>query len=175
MPLVRIRRMGDQWSSCGVFFTLPAGVKYPICPKLVPGQVMEVPEGHELLECDLIETVRKPAKDEFIRPMVFRTVEDAVMADPSKSKLGIEAIRQGIALISSAVETAQARRAKTLAVLEDEQDEDEDEDTAELTAAAGRASNTALRSIYDHATPVEDDAPEPPAARGRGRPPRVGR
>src|SRR5258705_1914184 len=175
MPLVRIRRMGDQWISCGVFFPRPPGVHRTLCPKLVHGQVMEVPDDHEILNYEhLIEVVAKPAKDEFLRPLVFDTPENALMADPSVSGVGIEAIQQHVAMVAGAVKHRRKQRAELLGEDDDKKDDREGgtegtfEDEAGPTNAE-RAANAALRSVREHAREIDDDG-NPVTRAGPGRP-----
>lgn len=107
MIRVRIKRMGKYWASCGVPVSPPADRKGDpmmkrLCPKLVPGQVIEVPEDHNLLNQECVEIVRGLERDEFMRPWVFPTAEAAIMADPSKSMLTADAIASGLALAEGA-------------------------------------------------------------------------
>lgn len=107
MVKARIRRMGGQWASCGVPVSPPdhlhgnPSAKH-LCPKLVPGQVIEVPDDHNLLNQACVEIVRGLEKDEFLRPWVFPSAEAALLADPSKSHLGADQIASGLALAEGA-------------------------------------------------------------------------
>lgn len=193
--LIRIKRYGaGGWATCGV------GVRPPehlvgepsmkrLCPKLVPGQCIELPVGHPLLkQTKLIERVDEPEDDEFVRPWVFNTAEEAAMADPSRSRMGADQIRDGLALADGAIE-GRAREHKKLvkeqkaskrkkAPVEpeeyDEPDEDpiygDDGDEPDFESedeVATRASNRVKRSVKDEARPVEDDEDEAPAPRKR--------
>ncbi|MFA5996170.1 MAG: hypothetical protein WC790_00385 [Candidatus Paceibacterota bacterium] len=117
--------MGKQWATCGI------GIRPPehligdprikkLCPKLVPGQVVELPSDHNLLNnSELVETVSKLQHDEFMRPWVFDSVEAAARANPSLSGLSAEAIAQGLALTMGATRTqakAQVSREKVVSV-----------------------------------------------------------
>lgn len=107
MVKARIRRMGKNWASCGVPVSPPIEMRRDpsmtqLCPKLVPGQVIEVPEDHNLLNQECVEIVRGLERDEFMRPWVFPTAEAAIMADPSKSMLTADAIASGLALAEGA-------------------------------------------------------------------------
>lgn len=108
--LVRIRRMGNQWATCGI------GVRPPehlvgdkrmksLCPKLVPGQCRRLPRNHPILKpqnSELVEIVSRPRADEFECPWVFDTAEDAVRANPSKSHLSADQIAEALALTEGA-------------------------------------------------------------------------
>lgn len=107
MVKARIRRMGKNWATCGVPVSPPIELRRDpsmtqLCPKLVPGQVIEVPEDHNLLNQECVEIVRGLERDEFMRPWVFPTAEAAIMADPSKSMLTADAIASGLALAEGA-------------------------------------------------------------------------
>ncbi len=141
MVKVRIKRMGKQWASCGIPVSPPEnmrsnpGIKR-LCPKLVPGQVIEVPDTHNLLNQDCVEIVRRLEPDEFLRPWVFRSAEDATMANPTKSRMGAQAIANGLNLAEGAQAKGQAKLAereenRRRALLDDEQqgrDAGEDDD-----------------------------------------------
>jgi len=192
MVRVRIKRFGTQWATCGV------GVRPPerlvgeprmkrLCPKLVPGQIIELPATHSLLkQTKLIEIVQEPEADEFIRPWVFNSAEDAMLANPNKSRLGPEQIMTGLALSDGAISNQQrrlderqdAREAeefdrpgtrKTFNEDHPEPDYEDDEDELEDEATvARRAGNRVSRKVKDEAVPVEDDEDEPrraPAAK----------
>lgn len=107
LVMVRIKRMGAQWASCGVPVSPPEDMKgrpqiKRLCPKLVPGQVIKVPSDHNLLNQEAVERVRSLMPDEFLRPWVFKDAESAAMANPSKSRLGVAAIATGLALADGA-------------------------------------------------------------------------
>jgi len=197
--LLRIKRYGDSgWATCGI------GVRPPerlvgdprmkrLCPKLVPGQVIELPTTHPLVkQRKMVEVVDEPEFDEFIRPWVFRSDQDAAMANPSKSRLGPEQILTGLALSSGAAES-QLRKLETrkaaqkdagydpTASFEDDGDFYEDyeggpepdyaigydDDPEELETeeqVAERASNKVLREEKDQAERVVDDEDMPQAA-----------
>lgn len=111
--LVRIKRFGTgqhtQFATCGVGIMPPAdrvdeeGI-FLLCPKLVPGQVVELPADHELIDHPTVEVVRSVAADEFLRPWVFESATDAEMANPSKSGLSVEQIKDGLAMTSYATQ-----------------------------------------------------------------------
>lgn len=107
MVLARIRRFGKQWASCGVPVSPPDYLKGDpkakrLCPKLVPGQVIEVPDNHNLLNQACVEIVRGLEADEFERPWAFRNSEEALLANPSKSRLGADQIAAGLTLAEGA-------------------------------------------------------------------------
>lgn len=142
MVKARIRRMGKNWATCGVPVSPPIELRRDpsmtqLCPKLVPGQVIEVPEDHNLLNQECVEIVRGLERDEFMRPWVFPTAEAAIMADPSKSMLTADAIASGLALAEGAtmkgkkalVEREAAQR--TARVTPDELDDVDDLDDGE--------------------------------------------
>ena len=116
--------MGDIHAVSGITVRPPEdrvhepGIKY-LCPKLVPGQVIEVPEGHNLLNQKGIERVRHPERDEFLRPWVFDNAQDAKMANPNKSRLGADAIASGLALTQGA-QDHQANKLEARQRLQDE-------------------------------------------------------
>lgn len=107
MVRVRIKRMGKQWAACGVPVYPPPHLQGKpsakrLCPKLVPGQVIEVPDDHNLINQDCVEVVRRIEKDEFLRPWAFKSAEEALMANPSKSRLGADQIANGLNLAAGA-------------------------------------------------------------------------
>lgn len=107
MVRARIKRMGKQWAACGVPVYPPPHLQGKasakrLCPKLVPGQVIEVPANHNLLNQDCVEIVRRVERDEFLRPWAFTSAEDALMANPSKSRLGADQIAAGLNLAAGA-------------------------------------------------------------------------
>lgn len=117
--LLRIKRFGREWATCGIGITPPPGMAHDprmkrLCPKLVPGQVIELPVTHPLVKkrCKLVEEVDGPEKDEFIRPWVFHSAEEAAMANPSKSRLGPAQILGGLTLREGAIENAPKHREK---------------------------------------------------------------
>lgn len=180
--LFRIKRFGASgWATCGI------GVRPPeplvgdprmkkLCPKLVPGQVIELPRNHPLLKNrKLIEEVDGLDDDEFLRPWVFKTAEQAVAANPSKSRQGADQIAAGLALTEGAQEH-QARklvkRKQAVAELEDDIDgysgvgddygepdfaNDEGEELEDEVTVAKRAKNSVSRDIKDDAWPIVDD------------------
>jgi hypothetical protein len=189
MVRIRIKRFGKNWATCGV------GVRPPehlvgdprmkrLCPKLVPGQVIELPADHSLLtQRKLIERVDGPEHDEFMRPWVFKTAADAGMANPSKSRLGVDQIMTGLALADGAINN-QGRKLEERKALQDDyrdsrpshedkvfnenepQPEYEDEELEELEdekTVAKRARNSVSRKIKTEAVPIEDDEEDPPA------------
>jgi hypothetical protein len=106
--MVRIRRMGEQWATCGIGIRPPESeTRNPSmkgrCAKLVPGQVVELPRGHSILRnSKLVEIVDEPAEDEFLRPWVFSSIEAAHQADPSLSHMSAENIASALALTEGA-------------------------------------------------------------------------
>jgi hypothetical protein len=180
--LLRIKRFGKEWATCGIGISPPPGMAHDprmkrLCPKLVPGQVIELPASHPLVKkrCKLVEEVDGPEKDEFVRPWVFHSAEEAAMANPSKSRLGPSQILDGLTLRDGAIQNAPVRREKARkeAVKEYEDDALEPEyeapeqpepeyedvrlpDQAELKA---RSQNRAVR----------DEPEEKPARRPRSR------
>lgn len=117
---LRIKRYGtNQWATCGIgIMPPPESVGDPrmkrLCPKLVPGQVIELPVTHPLVKkrCRLVEEVDGPEKDEFIRPWVFHSAEEAAKSNPSKSRLGPQQILDGLTLRDGAIRNAPVRREK---------------------------------------------------------------
>lgn len=106
--LVRIRRMDLQWATCGIGIMPPAervneeGI-FTLCSKLVPGQVVSLPFDHDLTWHPKCEIVRGLERDEFVRPWVFESQEQAVMADPSRSQLSASQIADGLNMVDGAV------------------------------------------------------------------------
>lgn len=202
--LVRIKRYGDNgWATCGI------GVRPPekligdprmkkLCPKLVPGQVIELPYDHKILKNKrLIEVVDEPEEDEFIRPWVFRSDADAAMSNPSKSRLGPEQILTGLALSSGAAES-QLRKMEVRKQAQEEagynsrepfgdgdfyadydatedpepdfaDDGDGEEEDFSEEAIAKRATNRVTRDVKEDAEPVADDEQEEAPAPRTGR------
>lgn len=118
---IRIKRLGSQWSSVGVPFDPPSdrkgeqGIQY-LCTKLVPGQVVELPDTHPILRSQHIEIVKGPEKDEFMRPWVFNSVEDAIRADPSKMvglplNADVSYMAEGATMSQAALVSSAKRRA----------------------------------------------------------------
>jgi hypothetical protein len=170
---LRIKRFGKEWATCGIGITPPPGMAHDprmkrLCPKLVPGQVIELPVSHPLVKkrCKLVEEVDGPEKDEFIRPWTFHSAEEAAKGNPSKSRLGPQQILDGLTLRDGAIQNAPVRREKARAKAREEfEDEDAPEpeyedvrlpDQAELKA---RAQNRAVR-----------DEPEEPEEKHARRP-----
>ena len=133
MLRARIKRMGKQFATCGIPVRPPRGmekrpgIKY-LCPRLVPGQVIELPEDHNLFNQDSIEVVRRLEPDEFLRPWVFATAEQATLADPSKANLAVDAIRAALSMAQSNAEQQRAahklREAKKRQILESVEDDE---------------------------------------------------
>lgn len=124
--MARIKRMGKQFASCGVPVTPPPHLKGKasakrLCPKLVPGQVITVPEDHNLLNQDAIEIVRRIEKDEFARPWAFKSAEEALLANPSKSRLGADQIAAGLNLAAGARDKGKKALAEREAAREEEE------------------------------------------------------
>lgn len=182
--LIRIKRFGNQWATCGVGIMPPNGREsedgiWDICPKLVPGQVVELPEDHDLITDpntgdmnELIEIVQRPAKDEIIRPWVFKSSEDAILADPVRGNRNIDEIRAGLAMTQSAIENAPKHRKKARKEREDAEPEDEDaenfeegEDEDGPGADYEPTPNNKNLPLDD----TEDDEPAPRAPRSRRR------
>lgn len=172
MVMVRIKRMGKQWASCGVPVSPPenrkgdANIK-KLCPKLVPGQVITLPRDHNLLNQDCVEVVRGVGKDEFRRPWVFRSADEAAMANPTKSRLGPDQIAMGLNMAAGAVvkgrEKLEARaEARRLAEADQPYHDDEDDDdgiyASDPAPARGRGR------------PLDDEGRAPAAGRGRSAP-----
>jgi len=177
--LLRIKRFDKAWATCGIGIVPPPGMAHDprmkrLCPKLVPGQVIELPVNHPLVKkrCKLVEEVDGPEKDEFIRPWVFHSAEEAAMANPSKSRLGPQQILDGLTLREGAVKNAPIHREKARKAAKEQFDRPDDgygdpddlpepeyedvrlPDQEELKA---RSQNRAVR-----AEPEEvDDAPKP--------------
>ncbi len=164
MVRARIKRMGKQWAACGVPVYPPPHLQGKasakrLCPKLVPGQVIEVPEDHNLLNQDCVEGVRRVERDEFIRPWSFTSAEDALMANPSKSRLGADQIAAGLNLAAGARDKGRkALEAREAARAEAERLEREE-------AMTGKRRPADDDGFYDDDTPVrsrrtEDDEDE---------------
>jgi hypothetical protein len=179
MVRIRIKRFGKNWATCGVGVRPPENLvgdprMKRLCPKLVPGQVIELPADHSLLtQRKLIERVDGPEHDEFMRPWVFKTAADAGMANPSKSRLGVDQIMTGLALADGAINNQGRKKAARDAAKEAEDYDDEPqpdfEDEVELEeledekTVAKRARNSVSRKIKKEAVPIEDDEEDPPA------------
>ena len=170
--LIRIKRMGDQFSTCGIGIRPPERfVGNPsmkrLCPKLVPGQCVELPVTHPLVrkKSKHIEIVLEPEVDEVIRPWVFKSAEDAALANPSKSKLTPDQILQGLTLTEGAIGNAPEHRKKFQDEhrddddddFYDDDDEDFEEDLESDDVVAKRASNRVMREEKEDARPVVDD------------------
>lgn len=117
--LLRIKRFDKQWATCGVGIVPPPGMAHDprmkrLCPKLVPGQVIELPVTHPLVKkrSKLVEQVDGPEKDEYVRPWVFHSAEEAALGNPSKSRLGPQQILDGLTLRDGAIENAPKHREK---------------------------------------------------------------
>lgn len=101
MVLVRIKRLGKHFASCGVGVRPPEdmigtpGIKRR-CPKLVPGVLIRLPISHNLLNQPTVEIVRRAEPDEIIRPWVFDSAEAAVLANPHKTHLTHDQIESGL-------------------------------------------------------------------------------
>lgn len=103
-------------------------MKY-LCGKLVPGQVVRLPANHSTLKnTKLVEIVTRLEDDEFERPWVFDSIEQAKMSDPSLSNLPVEQIMSGLALTQGTAASQrrklEEREAAKLAEAEGEDDED---------------------------------------------------
>jgi hypothetical protein len=195
---LRIKRFGKEWATCGIGISPPpSGGAYDprmkkLCPKLVPGQVIELPVTHPLVKkrSKLVEIVDGPEKDEFIRPWVFHSAEEAAMANPSKSRLGPEQILDGLTLREGAIRNAPIRREKARAAAREEDgfetgqpsgpddyEEPEYEDVRPISddELAERSQNRVKRDEYEDARPIgladpePEEADEPPAPRPRRR------
>ena len=175
---LRIKRFGKEWATCGIGVIPPAGQAHDprmkkLCPKLVPGQVIELPVTHPLVKKRnrLVEEVDGPEKDEFLRPWVFHSAEEAAMANPSKSRLGPAQILDGLTMRAGAIENAPKHRrkarekmakefgGKTPSELEQEPEPVYDEDDAPMESpeqVAKRAQNRAPRDEL----PEKAEAPE---------------
>lgn len=192
MPLVRIKRFGNQFASCGIAIRPPENRAYEpgikrLCPKLVPGQVVELPENHNALNQECIEVVKKVRDDEILRPWVYRNAEHALQGNPFKAKFSPDDIAEGLAMAKGAVDNADKYREKARVKAErkadaETYDDDGDDDGEELVdddgeeviddsddANARRASNRETADVYKGAKPVTrsvskvQDDPEPPA------------
>lgn len=180
---LRIKRFDKNWATCGIGVIPPAGLAHDprmkkLCPKLVPGQVIELPENHPLVKkrSRLVEFVDGPEKDEFVRPWVFHSAEEAVLANPSKSRLGPQQILDGLTMREGAIENAPKHRKKAREALAKEQGfgteqssgpEPEYEDDAPLESQAEIAKRAQNRAPRDEAHEPAEDAPEPPRRRAR--------
>lgn len=203
--LVRIRRMGSQWATCGIGVYPPKDrVRDPrmkaLCPKLVPGQCRRLPADHPILRranAKLVEIVSAPEPDEFECPWVFETVEDAVRANPSKSHLTADQIAEGLALTEGAQfnqkKKVEDRQRAAREVYEDEtpvklrgekgrvQDELEDDGEDELEDDGDGLTEdvNAKRSQNRHVREDDDEKPaedeEAPRPRRARRPGRASR
>jgi hypothetical protein len=161
MVMVRIKRMGKQWATCGVPVSPPPELKgkpnaKALCPKLVPGQVIEVPITHNLLNQDCVEQVRRVEPDEFRRPWAFNSAEEAKMANPTKSKLGADQITMGLSLAEGAQRKgrkalAEREAARVQAGIHSPEQAEEDADIAELERmlAAKKAAKRAKQIADD--------------------------
>ncbi len=147
MPKYRIKRFGNQFASCGVPLRPPPElIGHPsakrLCPKLVPGQVVDLPEGHRIEDNELCERVRRVERDEILRPWVFATAEDAKMANPSRSLLSVDAIEAGLALAEGAIE----KRAR-----------DYQEREARRAEHAVQSTRARVAEVGDGDEPLDDD------------------
>lgn len=185
MPLARIKRFGNQFASCGIPVRPPEnligtpGIKRR-CPKLVPGQVIELPDDHSLFDQECIEIVRRVGHDEIKRPWVFATADDAMRANPNKARLSHDQIQNGLLMAEGAIEHADANREKTrkrnAKRQEAEQFDDAEYELEPEERVSQRSRNRVSEDIYDDAKPVndeQDDEPEAeddePAPRSSGR------
>lgn len=180
MPLVRIKRMGKQWATCGIQIRPPEdmigspGIKRR-CTKLVPGQVVDLPKDHTIWnQGELIEQVRRVMPDEILRPWVFPTADAALAANPTKARLTHDQIQQGLVMAEGAIDNADYHREKARKERAGEADNEPDEDDyIELEPeekTARRAKNRQTQDVYEDARPIEDD-PEEPRSRSRGKRP----
>lgn len=162
MPLARIKRFGNQFASCGIPVRPPAdlvgqsGIKRR-CPKLVPGQVINLPEDHTLFDQDCIEIVRRVGHDEILRPWVFATADEAMRANPNKQRLTHDQIEGGLTMAQGAIDNAERNRAKAKAAVEEFDVGEELEDERTVRA---RSRNRVSEDIYDDAKPVRDEPEE---------------
>lgn len=182
---VRIRRMGAQFATCGVGIMPPKDRMHEpgildLATKLVPGQVVELPSDHDLTSHPVCELVRGPEADEFIRPWVFESAEEAVMADPSRSGLDANQIANGLALTRGATykqREALEERQRVAREIYDDENEEPVQDFPDENLR--RSQNREAGDIYADAVSVRDDEPaetdDEPAPRGRRRPGRVAR
>lgn len=168
---LRIRRMGAQFATCGIGVRPPEHlVKDPtmkrLCPKLVPGQVIDLPRSHPLAhksKSKMIEHVEDLEDDEILRPWVFKSPEAAIAANPAKSRISIEEIRNGLAMTEGAHATSRekTRQRHEEDLHDDDRDEPEESDYEDELESddevAERASNRVSRDIKDDARPVTDD------------------
>lgn len=161
------------------------------CPKLVPGQVIELPANHNLARQPSIEIVRRVEKDEVLRPWVYDSAEDAVIGNPNKSRLSPDQIEAGLSMSAGAIANRESEyterqkaRSATKPVLdhvdepEDEDDEtgsvdepedDEEDESEDEEANAKRSRNRATPDVYKDAKPIVEDEPEVKPAVRRGR------
>jgi hypothetical protein len=169
----RIRRMGKQWASCGVPVSPPDELRGQasakrLCPKLVPGQVIEVPDTHNLLNQACVEIVRGIEPDEFLRPWVFKSSEEALLANPSKSRLGADMIAAGLSLAEGAQvkgrKAAEERQARQL-------EEDRDDGSRTPRSRQARAERAAELEYDDgtgdEATRDDEDDDYQPTSQNR--------
>lgn len=162
MPLFRIKRMGKQFASCGIPVYPPVdmlgepGLKRR-CTKLVPGQVIDLPADHNLANQECIEQVRRVQPDEILRPWVFATPDEAMAANPNKSKLTHSQIVDGLAMAEGAISNADKNREKTRAIRDAEEGEElEIEELESEARIARRAQNRQRQDVYEDAKPVAE-------------------
>lgn len=162
MPLARIKRFGNQFASCGIPVRPPedlvgqSGIKRR-CPKLVPGQVINLPEDHTLFDQECIEIVRRVGHDEILRPWVFATADEAMRANPNKQGLTHDQIQGGLTMAQGAIDNAERNRAKAKAAVEEF---DVGEELEDPRRTAQRSRNRVAQDIYDDAKPVRDGPEE---------------
>jgi hypothetical protein len=162
MPLIRIRRMGGHFLTCGMNIGTPPGVDHVSvsgrCPQIVPGQLVEVPDDHWTLDSPLLEIVRRPQADEFVRPWVFDSAESAVKANPSTSNLTVDQIREMLDMVDGAGQGGRERAARaTQTPMADAQSYDDD----------GYVPNPGNRVSRAEADELRGDDEQPAPRRGR--------
>lgn len=197
--MVRIKRFGNQFATCGIGLRPPEHLisdsrMKRLCPKLVPGQVVTLPATHPLVtkRSKHVEIVHEIERDEILRPWVFTSPEAAVMANPSKSRLTADQIADGLALTEGALANAPKHRRKAakekaeeLAADDDEFDydafddvefDDDDprrsDDEPDDEDNERRSQNREPRDIKKDAVPVEDDDDDDEPVRRQPRPPK---
>lgn len=186
--LVRIKRMGDAWSTCGigVRHLAPKGTPKNVCPKLVPGQVLKIEtEGNNFAQQPHIEIVQKPEHDEFIRPLVFANEQEAFRANPSNGELTEDDFAMGQAMVQTALQAKQRELQDRLEARGEDpnyQDFDTPEfvpEIDELSALAGTPEFTEdpMKDVNEERAAkgltaeqaLEEDEPAPRPRRSRAR------
>lgn len=98
MPNIKIRTMHDNWSTLGIF--LEDGADF-LCPKLEPGQVVEVPDDHPVFSSSAhvhVEITKEPAN----RLYRYGTLQGAMAASMSEEDAAEAAGMIGTSLEMSA-------------------------------------------------------------------------